>query len=178
MDNNRNEINYRTQRLLSWWRRLVGGGMTAPTPSTPSEDTPFKKLHDKTVAPSHCRHIRPVKALWRTAATLFGRKPTAQLIIERCPICGLPSWEDRWMEYVLRVWFIDDEAFEYFFRGRREEDCYHLTDTLLKVFLKGSMVCYPLHMISSMEFSARRIPPDSPEVLEAERILKSRSNPN
>lgn len=80
------------------------------------------------------------------------------------------------MEYVLRVWFVDDDAYEYFFRGRREQDCYQISDSVLRVFLKESVVCYPLHMISTLEFTARKIPPDSPEVLEAERILKSKSN--
>lgn len=92
-----------------------------------------------------------------------------------CPVCGKVPVSSARREYVLTVWFVDGDAFEYTFESGRKRECYRLTDDVLHIYLSKSAISYELELISAINFGARYIPPDPPEVLEAQRIISGRS---
>ncbi|MBD3258465.1 hypothetical protein GF377_08525 [candidate division GN15 bacterium] len=75
------------------------------------------------------------------------------------------------MEYVLRVWFTDGDAYEYTYRHKDADRCYRMTNGVLEIFLADSVLSYSLEFVSTVHFGPRLIPADPPEVSEAERIL-------
>ena len=122
---------------------------------------------------AYCRHFRVRKSIARFLQKLRGRTSRGSVLKDGCPICGLLTKGDRRVEYVLTVWFGDGSAHEYHFRNRREDDCYEIAESVLKVFLGETAIHYPLHAIGTVEFSAQEIPPDSSEVVEAMRIISA-----
>ncbi len=121
-----------------------------------------------------CRHGRLRKAVHQATARLLGKNRLQPDLPGLCPICGLFAEPDRVVKYVLTLWFIDDRVCEYHFIGRRRNDCYRIDENSLHVYLKDSVMSHSLDMISAMNFGPREIKPESPEVIEAERILSSR----
>jgi hypothetical protein len=91
-------------------------------------------------------------------------------------VCGLLPAGDLSVEHILTVWYVDGEAYEYHFRGRRQQDCFDIDDAVIRIYLRDAVVAYPLQIISTIEFTARAVPTDAPEVLEAERIIAAPSD--
>ncbi|UCC45216.1 MAG: hypothetical protein JSU65_04675 [Candidatus Zixiibacteriota bacterium] len=180
MSDNRADKYTRSNPLLNWWWRLMG--RSAHQPHLPGEQLGNRRTDnqskDETVTSGFCRHNRVSKTFARKLQFITGRRSTGRVLKNICPICGLPAPGDRMVEYVLKIWFIDGDSYEYNFRGRSEEDCYRISDSVLKIYLKNSVVSYPLQIVGTVEFSAREVPPDSPVVEAAQRIIDSRSDPD
>ena len=75
------------------------------------------------------------------------------------------------MEYFLRVWFTDGDLYEYKFLRSRPKDCYRISDNVLRIYLVDSEVAYSLDLVTSIQFGPREIPLNTPEVVEAEKII-------
>ncbi len=75
------------------------------------------------------------------------------------------------MKQVLRVWFDDGEALEYHFLNRAWDQCYDIVDGSLRIFLDDSTLTYAMDTITIIDFGPVEVPPDPPEVVEAERII-------
>ena len=160
---------------LSWWRKLQDKRRKSPgkVVNHKNERVDSSILEEETVSGAYCRHFRVRKSIARFMYKLRGRTSRDSVLKNCCPICGLPVKGDRRVEYVLTVWFGDGSAHEYHFRNRREEDCYEIAESVLKVFLGETAVHFPLHAIGTIEFSTQEIPPDSSEVVEAIRIISA-----
>jgi hypothetical protein len=176
---NRLELKEKTLAFLGWCHRLW------TLPNSPTEPADHKQdanhsnpdSHHRNVAFEYCRHSSLRKAASRLTYRLFRRRQPL-LLKNGCPVCGQLPAGDRVAEYVLTVWFIDGEGCEYHFRGRRENQCFEITQSILKVFLNNSVLHYPLPLVGTIEFSVRAVPKSAPEVAEAESIIGSRRSQN
>ncbi len=168
MNNQRPDKFSRNNSLLVWWNRLLGRVDTPEVEKNRRAGVNKSELFEEQTM--FCQHAR----ITRFAASTFGkirRFRKDRFLSKGCPLCGLPVPGDRAMEYVLKIWFIDGDGYEYSFRNRPEDECYTISDNVLKVFFKNAVVCYPLAVIGTIEFKARSLSFQSPEVVEAERII-------
>lgn len=168
MNNQRPDKFSRNKSLIGWWNRLLGRVETPEIEKNRLTGLNKSGLYEEQTM--FCQHARITRFAASTFKTIL-RFRKNRFLSKGCPLCGLPVPGDRAMEFVLKIWFIDGDGYEYSFRNRPEEECYSISDNVLKVFFKNAVVCYPLAVIGTIEFKARSISSRSPEVAEAERII-------
>lgn len=122
-----------------------------------------------------CQHSRWQRLVARLKHRLVAMSRSKAPDEPACPLCGLLPAEEAPVESVLRVWFHDGEIYEYVFAAEKPEDCYQISDSALHIKLKESVLSFSLDIIAAVHFSRRRVPPASPEVIAAERIIAGHS---
>jgi len=175
-DNSRN-ISRETNGLQDWWALLVRYAFFRKDrcQQLTSIDLINPANKKEELVQKQCRHSRIRKSVAKIIKQISGRSKYRFEIDNLCPICGLLPEGDRMMEYVLTVWFTDSNVYEYCFRDRREKDCYTISDNTIQIFLNDSTLSYSMDIVSAASFGARIVVPDAPEVIEAERILSSKT---
>lgn len=120
-----------------------------------------------------CSHNRLLRVVASAHYILWGMTWMVSDLWGRpiCPICGRFVATRTSIAHVLTVVFHDGTVSEFRFRHARKSDCYRISESALHIYLEDATVSYDLDLVESINFGRLAIPPDPPEVMEAERII-------